>query len=162
VRDSRQQLTPFSYVIFRCEEFVLLQLRQGTGYFDGYWSTAAAGHVEANESAQEAASREVREELGISINANELLPLVVMHRKQNGNKCIQGEWTSFSSARPGRPSHSLWSWTRLPISDGSTSTTYRYQWFHMNSTFSSPLGQEYPPSSLSDSLRVPLSDPATA
>lgn len=90
VKDSRQQLTPISYVIFRREDFVLLQLRQGTGYLDGYWATAAAGHVEANESAHEAAAREVQEELGVTINTNELLPLVVMHRKQGQNETYIG------------------------------------------------------------------------
>ncbi len=88
--DSRDQLTPISYVIFRRQDFVLLQLRQGTGYLDGHWATAAAGHVEANESAQDAASREVQEELGVAINAEDLLPLVVMHRKQEQGEIYQG------------------------------------------------------------------------
>lgn len=80
--NSRQQLIPVSYVIFRRDGFVLLQLRQGTGYLDGFWATAAAGHIEANESAHEAASREVQEELGVSINAADLTPLTVIHREQ--------------------------------------------------------------------------------
>ncbi|WP_426242189.1 NUDIX hydrolase [Nocardioides sp. LHG3406-4] len=44
---------------------VLLQLRQGTGYMDGHWAAAAAGHVERGETAYDAAHREAREELGI-------------------------------------------------------------------------------------------------
>ena len=47
----RFQVVPASYVIFRRDDHVLLQLRQGTGYMDGYWATAAAGHVEAGEPA---------------------------------------------------------------------------------------------------------------
>lgn len=88
--DTRQQLSPVSYVIFRQEDFVLLQLRQGTEYMSGYWATAAAGHVEDNESAHEAACREVQEELGISVNADDLSPLVVMHRAQESNGTHEG------------------------------------------------------------------------
>ena len=36
---------------------VLLQLRQNTGYRDGYWAAAAAGHVERGETAYDAAHR---------------------------------------------------------------------------------------------------------
>lgn len=71
-----------SYVIFRHNEQVLLQLRQGTGYMDGNWATAAAGHVEAGETAAGAALREAREELGIDIAPANLVPLTIMHRAQ--------------------------------------------------------------------------------
>ena len=103
MNDSPQQLTPVSYVIFRREDFVLLQLRQGTGYLDGYWATAAAGHVEAHESAREAASREVQEELGIAINANELLPLVVMHRKRGETHMGRVDFFFQCTASPSEP-----------------------------------------------------------
>ena len=45
---------------------VLLQLRQNTGYMDDHWAAAAAGHVEAGETAYDAAHREALEELGIT------------------------------------------------------------------------------------------------
>jgi 8-oxo-dGTP pyrophosphatase MutT (NUDIX family) len=57
---------------------VLLQLRQGTGYMDGHWAAAAAGHVEAGESVYDAAAREAREELGITDPALE--PWCAMQR----------------------------------------------------------------------------------
>jgi len=44
---------------------VLLQLRQNTGYMDGHWAAAAAGHVEKGETAYDAARREAREEIGV-------------------------------------------------------------------------------------------------
>ncbi len=44
---------------------VLLQLRHNTGYMDGFWAAAAAGHVERGETAYDAAHREAREELAI-------------------------------------------------------------------------------------------------
>jgi 8-oxo-dGTP diphosphatase len=44
---------------------VLLALRRGTGYMDGHWAAAVAGHVERGESVHEAAQREAFEEAGI-------------------------------------------------------------------------------------------------
>lgn len=65
---NRFRVVPASYVIFLRGEGddteVLHQLRGGTGYLDGYWAMAAAGHIEQNESAFEAAAREAAEELG--------------------------------------------------------------------------------------------------
>ena len=44
---------------------VLLQLRQNTGFMDGHWAGAAAGHVEKGETAYDAARREALEEIGV-------------------------------------------------------------------------------------------------
>jgi len=44
---------------------VLLQLRRGTGYMDGHWAAAAAGHVERGETAYDAARREAAEEIDV-------------------------------------------------------------------------------------------------
>jgi 8-oxo-dGTP diphosphatase len=44
---------------------VLLQLRRNTGYMDGHWAAAAAGHVERGETAYDAARREALEEIGV-------------------------------------------------------------------------------------------------
>lgn len=59
---------------------VLLQLRQGTGWRDGFWASAAAGHVEAGEPVHAAACREAAEELGVVIAPADLVPLTAMHR----------------------------------------------------------------------------------
>jgi 8-oxo-dGTP diphosphatase len=65
---------------------VLLQLRgAGTTYMAGHWATAAAGHVEAGESVFEAAVREAREELGITVATEHLTSLCAMHRTEPGN-----------------------------------------------------------------------------
>lgn len=45
---------------------VLLQLRANTGFMDGHWAAAAAGHVDEGESFAQAAQREAAEELGLS------------------------------------------------------------------------------------------------
>lgn len=59
---------------------VLLQLREGTGYRDGFWAAAAAGHVEAGEAVHAAARREAAEELGVDVDPADLVPLTTMHR----------------------------------------------------------------------------------
>lgn len=68
---DRFRVVPASYVFLlrpagadRGDE-VLLQLRQHTGYMDGHWAAAAAGHVERGETAYDAARREACEELGL-------------------------------------------------------------------------------------------------
>ena len=66
---DRFVLVPASYVFLLRDGVagteVLLQLRQNTGFMDGHWAAAAAGHVEKGETAYDAARREAREELGV-------------------------------------------------------------------------------------------------
>jgi 8-oxo-dGTP diphosphatase len=67
---DRFRVVPASYVFLLRPgadgvDEVLLQLRQNTGYMDGHWAAAAAGHVERGETAYDAARREVREEIGV-------------------------------------------------------------------------------------------------
>src|SRR5256885_8252392 len=70
---DRFRVVPASYVFLLRPELrrpgddVLLQLRQNTGYMDGHWAAAAAGHVERGETAYDAARREAREEIGVEV-----------------------------------------------------------------------------------------------
>lgn len=68
---------------------VLLQLRQNTGYRDGFWACAAAGHVEEGESVVEAAVREAAEELGVTVDPADLRPLTVLHRGEPNGPAIE-------------------------------------------------------------------------
>lgn len=91
-RGVRFQVIPAAYVVFVREApraGVLLQLRQNTGYMDAHWATAAAGHVEQGESVVDAAQREVLEELGLTVTADQLEPLTVMHRTAAGGGPIE-------------------------------------------------------------------------
>ncbi|MDQ6523568.1 NUDIX domain-containing protein [Nocardioides sp. LHD-245] len=68
---TRFAVVPASYVLLlrdteRGGTEVLLQLRQNTGYMDGHWAAAAAGHVERGETAEAAARREALEEIAVS------------------------------------------------------------------------------------------------
>ena len=82
----RFRLVPAAYVLLLraspAGDEVLLQLRRNTGFMDGYWACAAAGHVEAGESVRAAAVREATEELGVHIRADALDPITAMHRTQ--------------------------------------------------------------------------------
>ena len=84
----RFQVVPAAYVLFLRGDDVLLQLRQNTGYFDGHWAAAAAGHVEEGESVLAAAVREAEEELGVVVAEADLVPLTVMHRTDNNHAPI--------------------------------------------------------------------------
>lgn len=59
---------------------VLLQLRRGTPYMDGWWACGAAGHVEQGESVVAAATREAEEELGIEVDPGDLQPVATLHQ----------------------------------------------------------------------------------
>ena len=75
------RVVPAAYVLLLDGDGrVLLQLRSGTGYRDGFWAAAAAGHVEAGEPVHDAAVREVAEELGVTVAVADLEPLTAMHR----------------------------------------------------------------------------------
>jgi 8-oxo-dGTP pyrophosphatase MutT (NUDIX family) len=96
---DRCRVVPAAYVFFRRGEDVLLQLRQGTGYMDGHWAAAAAGHVEAEESVLDAACRDAREELGVTIRPAGLLPLTAMHRTQGNHEPIDERVDFFFECR---------------------------------------------------------------
>ncbi len=78
---------------------MLLQLRQNTGYRDGYWATAAAGHVEQDESVLVAAAREAAEELGVTITPDNLVPLCAMHRTHGNHDPIDERVDFFFECR---------------------------------------------------------------
>jgi 8-oxo-dGTP pyrophosphatase MutT (NUDIX family) len=78
---------------------VLLQLRSGTGYRDGHWAAAAAGHVEAGESVFEAACREAVEEVGVKIDPVDLEPLTAMHRTHRNDDPIDERVDFFFGCR---------------------------------------------------------------
>lgn len=100
---SRFQVVPAAYVIC-CREGaagteVLLQLRRNTGYRDGHWACAAAGHVEAGESVVEAAVREAQEELGIIISPADLTALTTMHRTHGNGRPVDERVDFFFTCR---------------------------------------------------------------
>jgi 8-oxo-dGTP pyrophosphatase MutT (NUDIX family) len=121
-RTGRHWLVPASYLfLVDTRGRVLLQLRRGTGFMDGHWAAAAAGHVDAEESAAAAAVREAREELGIEVNPADLHPLTAMHRNQMAGSAIDQRVDFFFSAH---------SWSGEPTTmEPAKSAGLR--WFHL-------------------------------
>lgn len=80
-----------SYLILKKDDKVLFAKRQNTGYFDGQWGLPA-GHVEAGESMVEALCREVKEEIGITLDPKQVQLKHIIHRKSefDGSERIDG------------------------------------------------------------------------
>lgn len=96
---GRTLLVAAAYVVLRRgDDAVLLQLRQGTGYRDGWWALLA-GHVDPGESVHEAAVREAREEAGVVVDAQALEPLTVLHRFERGGPAVEQRMDAFFQAR---------------------------------------------------------------
>ena len=86
----RFQVVPAAYLLLRRRSSagteVLLQLRgAGASYMPHHWASGAAGHIEYAESVAVAAAREAEEELGITVDPDELRPLCALQRTEPGN-----------------------------------------------------------------------------
>lgn len=81
---NRFSVVPAAYLVLTREgpsgTEVLLQLRGATGYMEGWWACAAAGHVEAGEAADVAVCREAAEELGLTIEVGQVSLAAVLQR----------------------------------------------------------------------------------
>jgi 8-oxo-dGTP pyrophosphatase MutT (NUDIX family) len=58
---------------------ILLELREGTGYLDGHWDLPS-GHVEAEEGILEAAVRELKEEVNLTVDPKDLKLIHIVQR----------------------------------------------------------------------------------
>ena len=65
-----------------CEEGKILATQRGYGDFEGLWEFPG-GKIEKNESQEEALVREIREELGCTININKKICTVYHHLYSN-------------------------------------------------------------------------------
>ena len=76
----------FPIILRKDQQEILLHLRQNTGYRDGYWDTAASGHVDALESAKQAVCRECKEEIGIDVKIEDLEFVHLCHHFSESNR----------------------------------------------------------------------------
>lgn len=79
---ERNKATPAVYLFLRKGEEILLGRRQNSGYYDG-WYSVPAGHVEFGELPIGGLIREMKEELGISINPKDLRLVYTMYRAKH-------------------------------------------------------------------------------
>jgi len=71
-------------LFFRGDQILLLR-RFNTGYRDGEYSVPA-GHLDGNETVMAAAAREAGEEIGVQIEAGEIVFSSVMHRNEGDER----------------------------------------------------------------------------
>lgn len=76
-------------VIVKCQNKVLLCKRNNVGSFPGMWSIPA-GKIEENETTQEAARREFKEETAINIDKLDLEFVGIIPRHTRDGKKIKG------------------------------------------------------------------------
>lgn len=76
---ERHKVVPASYLVLIKNEKILLQRRFNTGFQDGKYSLPA-GHVEKGETFTLCVAREVREEVGVNLKAENLKVIHIMHR----------------------------------------------------------------------------------
>jgi len=79
---NRNKAVPATYLILRRGNEVLLMRRQGSGYYDGWYSTPA-GHVEEGELPLDCLIRETKEELGIAVDKRNIKLIHTMYRTKH-------------------------------------------------------------------------------
>jgi len=77
---TRSAIFPFLLKTDKGKTKILLSRRQNTGYQDGKWDIAGAGHVDKNETAQTALIRECKEEIGIDVKMDNISFVHLSHR----------------------------------------------------------------------------------
>ncbi len=70
-----------AFLLLIKDEKILLQRRYQTGHEDGNYGVPA-GHLDGNETVREGCVREMKEEIGIEIDPEDLTMVHVMHRKK--------------------------------------------------------------------------------
>lgn len=76
-----------AYLLLIRDGNILLARRYHTGFMDGHYSVPA-GHLDGNETVREGCAREMREEIGISVNVADLDVVHVMFRKSERDERI--------------------------------------------------------------------------
>jgi 8-oxo-dGTP diphosphatase len=87
MNEERLKLIASVYLILIRDGKILLLRRANTGYEDGNFSLPA-GHLEEGESVREGVIREIREEIAIILDAENLHVSHVMHRKKTDHQRI--------------------------------------------------------------------------
>jgi 8-oxo-dGTP diphosphatase len=80
---------PSCYVLVRDGDKILFVLREHTGFMDGKYSLPA-GHVEEGESFTQAAARETLEEVGLTVNPEDLKHVFTQQRNEGDHVRVDG------------------------------------------------------------------------
>lgn len=99
---ERNIARPAVYIILRKDDEILLMRRQGSGYYDG-WYSVPAGHVEAGELPLEALVREIKEELGITLNREHTHFAHAMYRTKHDETGDRADYFFVTTQWKGEP-----------------------------------------------------------
>jgi ADP-ribose pyrophosphatase YjhB (NUDIX family) len=109
--------TPYiaSYLIIRKDGKIPFVLRQNTGWMDGCYGLPS-GKVEDGEAYSQAAIREAKEEIDVSVNLDDITPLLTCHRRAVDDDTVwvdmifeAKEWSGeVTNAEPERSSEVAW------------------------------------------------------
>jgi 8-oxo-dGTP pyrophosphatase MutT (NUDIX family) len=108
----RNQFPVAVHLFFLWETQILLLRRFNTGYQDGKYSVVA-GHVDAGETVMQAAMREAKEEVGVSLKSEDLEVVHVMNRKSEDERVdffvVVKRWTgSICNCEPEKCDQLTW------------------------------------------------------
>ncbi|WP_433521025.1 NUDIX hydrolase [Nocardia pseudovaccinii] len=82
---QRHKVTGDVHLVLRCGKEVLFGQRQNTGFEDGAWHLPS-GHLEADESVVTAVIREAKEEIGITLEPEDVQFAHIMHNSSSGGR----------------------------------------------------------------------------
>ena len=106
------------FIMLRRDNQVLLQLRQNCS-FAGFWGFVG-GHLDGNEKIIDAAAREVKEEISVDINPQDLVLKTICH-SGDGAEYLQfyfecAKWTGdIQNLEPDKCAELVWHyWDNLP------------------------------------------------
>jgi len=77
--EDRHKEIPASYLVLINNGKILLQRRFNTGYMDGKYGLPA-GHVDKGETFTQCVVREIKEEIGVDLNPEDMKVAHLMHR----------------------------------------------------------------------------------
>jgi 8-oxo-dGTP diphosphatase len=84
---------PAVYLILRKGNEVLLLKRANTGYMDG-WYSLPAGHHDGGQTLREGAAREAKEEIGITVNPEDMTFAHFMQRQAKDGERLDTYFTA--------------------------------------------------------------------
>jgi len=111
----------FALIFNETHDKILLQKRVNTGTKDGFYDVGASGHLDEGESMSEAMSRELKEELGLTVDAKSLVFSSMMHKRYsdtnvpyfNGYFVVENYIGTPKILEPGKNSELIW----VPINE---------------------------------------------
>jgi 8-oxo-dGTP diphosphatase len=91
---NRFKLVPAVAIILKKDNEILLHKRKNTGYADEQWAYVGGG-VDGNETIRQAAVREVKEEVGVTIHEEDINVVHVKHAKGTAGTKYPEEYLIF-------------------------------------------------------------------